>query len=208
MSKTDPYLEPDLPELDLAKDLMYFSYIERYLLLEINRIRANPVEWVKEVGLYGGEVQMWADALPAGYSLPPLTPSKGLWLAARWWSSEQKRINDMSHANMNSRFSTYGTWNGYIGENCAPPDIWEQASGPAWKNPDEGRNARVVAARIVNEFIRDRGVSDKGHRKNIMSESFRYIGLAFVDGWVTMEFAQGYTDKPEAAATDVWECPQ
>jgi hypothetical protein len=199
------YLEDaSLLSLDTAKNALYFSLLERYIVLEINRCRANPIAWTQEVGLYGGEVQQWADGLGAGYSLPPLEPRKGLWLSGRFQSSEMKRINTMTHANMNSRFSRYGNWSGGIGENVGPPGIEQQATGPAWFSSGGLGNARKYGARIVNEFIRDRGNPDKGHRRNIMNPSFRYIGVGVIDGWITMEFAEGYTDKPEAGETDVW----
>ena len=202
------YLEdPSLAALDTAKDTVYFDLLERYIVLEINRCRNDPKAWLQEVSLYGGECQIWADSL-VDYTVPyrpPLEPRKGLWLAARWWSSEQKRLNKTSHANMNSRFSRYGTWGGSIGENCGPPGIEQQASGPPWFSSGGLGNARKYGARVVNEFIRDRGVSDKGHRMNIMSPNFHYVGIGVIDGWITMEFAQSYTDKPEAAQTDVWE---
>ena len=40
---------------------------------------------------------------------------------------------------------------------------------------------------------------------NMMSPSFHFVGIGVIDGWITMEFAELYTDKPEAAQTDVWE---
>jgi hypothetical protein len=209
------YLEdPSLASLDTAKRAPYFSRLERYIVLEINRCRADPVAWCKEAGLpmldgLTVEDEFLNDNAGRGhaksYPLPALEPRKGLWLAGRFQAHEQERLGTLSHANMNSRFSRYGDWSGSIGECCSPAGIWEQASGPAWYSSGSLGNVRKQAARIVNEFIRDRGVAGKGHRMAIMNGGYRCIGVgASTNGWVTIEFAQGYTDKPEAAATGDW----
>jgi hypothetical protein len=52
-------------------------------------------------------------------------------------------------------------------------------------------------ARVVNEFIQDRGVQGKGHRQNIMDPDFKYVDISLYGDFVTLEFAAGYTDKPD-----------
>jgi uncharacterized protein YkwD len=54
-------------------------------------------------------------------------------------------------------------------------------------------------------FIRDGGVSDKGHRLNIMDARWNYIGQGVVDGWNVTDFAEGYTDNSAAAGVGDWE---
>jgi hypothetical protein len=209
------YLEDaSLASLDTAKQAPYFSRLERYIVLEINRCRADPVAWCKEVGLpmldgLTVEDEFINDTYGRGYvrsyPLAALEPRKGLWLSGRFQAYEQERLGTLSHANMNSRFSKYGSWSGSIGECCSPAGIWAQASGPAWFASGGLGNVRKQAARIVNEFIRDRGVAGKGHRMAIMNGRYRSIGVgASPNGWVTIEFAEGYTDTSEAAAAGDW----
>ena len=58
---------------------------------------------------------------------------------------------------MTQRIERYGQWMGKIGENI-----------------DFGSTEPVE---VVISFLVDDGVSSRGHRKNLLSQDFRYIGI-------------------------------
>jgi hypothetical protein len=218
------YLEnPDLASLDTARDLTtmnkggYMSLLERYIILEINRCRADPVAWCNEVGqtmLDGATAQQEfvEDIYDRGYAkvypLSALQPRKGLFLEARHKARQMKAALALSHSDMGAAgpFFTYGTPSGSWGQNCgsAGMESDSRVTGPAWFASGGLGNVRVQAARIVSMFIRDGGIADKGHRTNIMRAAWNCIGQGVVDGWNTTDFAAGYTDKGSAAGVDDW----
>jgi hypothetical protein len=218
------YLEdPALADLDTARDLTtkneggYMSLLERYLILEINRCRADPVAWCNEVGqtmLDGATAQQEfvEDKNNRGYTkvypLSALQPRKGLFLEARHKAHQMEAARVLSHSDMGSAgpFYRYGTPGNGIGQNCGSSGMESdtRVTGPAWFNSGGLGNVRVQAARIVSMFIRDGGVADKGHRINIMNSIWNCIGQGESGGWNTTDFATGYTDKPEAAEIDDW----
>jgi hypothetical protein len=218
------YLEdPALASLDTARDLTtaneggYMSLLERYMILEINRCRADPVTWCTEVGLTmldGLTVQQEfvEDKYKRGYTkvypLSALQPRKGLFLEARNKAYRMKAANAVSHSDMGQSgpFFVYGTPSASWGQNCGSSGMESDSrvTGPAWFNSGGLGNVRIQAARIVSMFIRDGGVSGKGHRLNIMNAAWNCIGQGVVDGWNTSDFAVGYTDNSKAADLNDW----
>jgi hypothetical protein len=175
------------PVWDGGDDYMYYQ--EKQIIAAINAVRADPGGWCERVGLPMLDGSPAGEALHMDHTAGPVESKLGLFLSAKYWSKAMTESGNMSHDQLNSRFNKYGSWSGSIGENIGPSNIGVQASGP----PDSDDN---YGARVVNEFIRDRGVDGKGHRQNIMNPAFKYVGVSMNRGFVTMEFAAGYTDNP------------
>jgi hypothetical protein len=167
----------------------YMHLQEKQIIAELNNVRADPGGWCERNGLPMLDGTPAGEALHMTHTAGPLESRVGLFLSAKYWTKAMTASGLMSHDAMNSRFNRYGSWSGKIGENVGPASIGVQASGP----PDSDNN---YGARVVNEFIRDRGVEGKGHRQNIMDPDFKYVGISLYGNFVTMEFAAGYTDNP------------
>jgi uncharacterized protein YkwD len=167
----------------------YMHQQEKQIIAAMNEVRADPTGWCERNGLPMLDGSPAGEALHMIHTAGALEP-KGLFLSAKYWTKAMTASGQMSHDAMNSRFSKYGAWNGKIGENVGPSSIGVQASGP----PDSVNN---YGARVVNEFIRDRDVQGKGHRQNIMDPDFKYVGVSLYGDFVALEFAAGYTDKPD-----------
>jgi hypothetical protein len=132
-----------------------------------------------------------------------LSSSKGLWLAAFDNNHNQQYLNKMGHTEWSGRINgRYGTSTDF-GENAGPPNIENQASGPAWFAGDDPRNIQVRAARIVNEMVRDLNVADKAHRKNCMGSGWNLVGASVMNGWITMDFARSFSEFATVADCDI-----
>ena len=163
-----------------------WSQLEKDVVWEINKFRADPVGWCKQNGLpvldgipvyeefYGSGPRRGSYNFPAR----PLQPSMGLHKAAL----HQCLRGAVAHSD-GSRVSVYVNWRGW-GENVGPYGIVNQASGGA-----------TAAARIVNEFIRDRGVADKGHRTNIANPQWTHVGIGCINNIIVMQFGMGVSEK-------------
>ena len=103
------------------------------------------------------------DYLKKATPLPALTASEGMSRAAEDHVRDQGPKGTTGHDGSDGsrpwdRVARYGTWDVVVGENLA-------------YGPDQAR-------RVVMGLIIDDGVPDRGHRKNIFSEEFRFIGVA------------------------------
>ncbi|MDR2491187.1 MAG: hypothetical protein LBD20_07285 [Spirochaetaceae bacterium] len=163
-----------------------WSQLEKDVVLEINKFRAAPVKWCKENGLpeldgISAYEEFWGSGPRRGnYNFPaqPVYPSAGLHKAAL----HQSLFGNVAHSD-GSRVRVYVDYSGW-GENVGPYSIKDQASGGA-----------TDAAKIVNEFIRDRGVAGKGHRVNIANPSWNRVGIACYNNLVIMQFGSGISEK-------------
>lgn len=163
-----------------------WSQLEKDIVWEINKFRADPVAWCKINGLPMLDgISVYDEFLGSGprrhnYNFPaqPVYPSQGLHKAAL----HQCLRGAVAHSD-GSRVRVYVGYSGW-GENVGPYAIVNQASGGA-----------TAAAKIVNEFIRDRGVSDKGHRINIAKPAWNRVGIACYNNIIVMQFGSGITEK-------------
>jgi uncharacterized protein YkwD len=163
-----------------------WSQLEKDIVWEINKFRNNPVKWCEENGLPSlDNITAYEEFLGAGprrgnYNFPaqPLYPSAGLHKAAL----HQCARGAVAHSDV-SRVRVYVGFSGW-GENAGPYGIVDQASGGA-----------TTAAKIVNEFIRDRGVSDKGHRINIANPRWNRVGIGCINNIIIMQFGSGISEK-------------
>lgn len=186
------------------------SSIEREILAELNYARQNPRGYAKNVlqpriarfnGLYYRQddgvnlktqegaraVQEAVQELNSRSALQPLALDTALSKASRLLAEYQAQSGTIGHSgpngmNMQQRIERYGSWDGYIGENCA--------------------YGSKTAREIVAELIIDDGVSGRGHRKNIFNGRFNKVGIAYIEGGnapygsvCVMDFAGSFTAK-------------
>lgn len=193
-----------------AQDATYLTPEERLVVAELNKVRTNPQRYVREVlepfletfedpypNIYICEdgtrmltnegqaaVRECIAVLRKAKPLPMLYPVLGLAKAAKLHAADQ-RGGATGHVGSNGskmadRLNKYGKWGTYCGENIA--------------------YGYPLALHIVRQLMIDDGVSSRGHRKNILDQRFRYVGIgidthARYGHSCTMDFAADYTNK-------------
>jgi uncharacterized protein YkwD len=169
-----------------------WSQLEKDIVWEINKFRADPVGWCNKNGLpmldgITAHQEFVENVNGRDYSFPaqPLYPSQGLHKAAL----HQTLFGNVAHTDI-STVSVYVSFSAY-GENAASYGIYNQASG-----------GTTIAAKIVNEMIRDRGASpyaapaaNKGHRVNTAKPNFDRIGVACYNNVMLFQFGSGIMEK-------------
>ncbi|MDR0527873.1 MAG: CAP domain-containing protein [Spirochaetaceae bacterium] len=170
----------------------HWSKLEKEIVYEINKFRNDPVKWCHDNDLHMLDgVQLENEfglAAPPGprsgnYRFPAQTlyPSSGLHKAAL----HQAMRGAMAHSDT-SRVRAYAGFSGW-GENVG---TYTGMTGQA-----NNRGHASPAAMIVNEFIRDRGVPNKGHRTNIANPSWDRIGVGCYKNIVVIQFGYGIQDR-------------
>jgi hypothetical protein len=172
--------------LNTAADADYLSKEEKQVILEINKLRSNPVEYAKEyleplLAMYQGKkltitgedpimtkegIVALKDALSYLQKCLPvklMVPDLRLFKAARDHQSDQSLTGKTGHTGSNgsntpNRIEKYGDWDKAIGEN-----IFYGES-----------DARV----IVLQLVIDDGTPGRGHRKNLLEKDYRLVGVA------------------------------
>jgi len=183
----------------------YLKEIERQVIIEINMVRTDPSEYARKYLVpmrayyhntllqFPGKVAISTvegrraldeciKELQADKSLLPLSPKKGLTLAARDHAKDQAKTGATGHtgsdtSTMESRLNRYGRWDISAGENI-----------------DYGNGD---ARRIVTSLLIDDGVSSRRHRRNLLNGTFKFVGVAFERHRVykcmcVMDFAGAY----------------
>jgi len=191
--------------IDTTANAEYLAEIERQVILEINMVRTDPPEYARRYLLpmrsyyhdtllqFPGGISVSTkeglraldeciQALQAAKSLLPLSPNKGLTLAARDHVKDHGRTGAIGHTGSDSstvvdRFNRYGKWGISVGENIY------YGNG----------NARI----IVVLLLIDDGVSSRGHRGNFLNSSFKVVGVSVgphpLYGYMcVMDFAGSY----------------
>jgi uncharacterized protein YkwD len=185
----------------------YLSRLEAQVLAELDQVRAAPrsyaavlvelrqhyrgrlLELPGQVPLMTVEGAAAVDeavrALRASPTLPRLRPSPGMSRAARGHAEDIGPRGLTSHLGSHGsdpfrRLGCCGTWEGSAGENIQYG----------------GRDAREV----VVQLLVDDGVPGRGHRKNILSPSFRVVGIgcgrhARFRSVCVIDFAAGYRER-------------
>lgn len=176
------------------------------LIAELNTLRRDPGHYARSVvqpmrGYYQGPLLQYPGELPlltqegvaaaedclrallACPPLPMLEVREGLCRAAEDHLREQSASGATGHAgadgsSLDSRVSRYGQWQGCIGENL-----------------DYGN---AEPRRIVLALLIDDGLSQRGHRANILHADFHCVGVALgphpqYRHMSVMDFAGAYT---------------
>jgi len=164
----------------------YLQEIERKVIMEINLVRTDPPEYARKylapmrsyyhnkLLQYPGEIAISTKEgrhaldecikeLQANKSLLPLSPKKGLVLAARDHAKDQGKTGKTGHtgtdgSTLRSRLNQYGKWGISAGENIA------------YGNKE--------ARRIVTSLLIDDGVASRRHRRNLLNDTFKFVGVA------------------------------
>lgn len=165
------------------------SPTERELAAEINLLRADPPKYAMYLEqmkkYYKGKdykppgetmalttvegvsaVDEAIAALRAQKPLGPYTMSLGMCSAARDHAKDMGRTGNSGHrgtdgSTVETRVSRYGTFTNGIGEN-----IFYESTG---------------AREAVMGWLVDDGVANRGHRRNLLSANYHYLGVAVGD---------------------------
>jgi uncharacterized protein YkwD len=210
----------DIAALDTAVDVDYLSLAEKDVILEMNKARADPKKYselyIKPMlqynwgGPFGansylapGEnvytstkegkngIQSCINDLSKRQNMSPLLPTEGLFLAAKDHVNDTGPKGITGHtgsdrSSMGQRINRYGKWDGGAGENIS-----------------YGHN---IGRDIVVQLIVDDGVSNRGHRNNILNKNFKYAGGASGNHseftyMCVIDYANGYTSNSTGGQT-------
>ena len=195
-------------DLNTAANVTYLTAIEKEIVHEINRFRSNPPAYAEEylvpltkyydrkVFHYPNDkpivtkegvralkecIRILKDASP----LPIIYPSRGLTRAANDHVKDQGKTGKTGHkggdySSSKDRIERYGNWNISIGENIS--------------------YGGVTPRQILIFLLIDDGVHDRGHRKTLLNQDFKAVGVAFVkhpvyETMCVMDFAGSYKEK-------------
>jgi hypothetical protein len=204
----------DISALDTAAEEDYLSPAEKDVILEMNKVRADPKKYaelyIKPMlqynwgGPFGansylapGEtvytstkegkngIQSCITDLSRRQSLSPLFPVKGLFLAAK------DHVNDTGPKGITGHTGSDGS---SMGQRINRYGEWDRGAG---ENIGYGHN---IGRNIVVQLLIDDGVSSRGHRNNILNKNFRYAGSAISSHssftyLCVIDYANEYTNK-------------
>lgn len=176
----------DIKKLDTARDVNYLTDIEKDVILEMNKVRSDPVKYAEMYVLeikelydgkllkYPGEIAILTDeglsavnecyrVLKRQKPVSLLYPSKGMSQAAMDHVKDQSKSGKLDHSGSDrstpfDRMNRHGEW------------IYTAA-----ENIDYGNN---IARRIILSLLIDDGVASRGHRNNILNDKFGKTGVA------------------------------
>jgi uncharacterized protein YkwD len=163
------------------------------ILEEINLARTSPAAYAQIVASRSNpndrDVKEAIAFLKRAKPLPELSFSTGMSAGASLHVAQQGSAGTKGHGGSqfrspSARVKKFGAWTGALGENI-------------YYGSTDARG--VVVAWIV-----DKGVRNRGHRKNIFSRSFNVAGIAAghhsrFGKMCVIDFAGGYTDKGRVA---------
>jgi uncharacterized protein YkwD len=200
----------DIAALDTAADADYLTGIEKDVILEMNKVRANPKKYAElyiqpRLRYYDGKnysvpgqitivtqegvaaVNNCITALNRASSVGALRPEMGLSLAAKDHVADQSRTGQTGHngsdrSTPETRMKRHGLFSG----------TWTLGENIAYGN--------TTGREIVSSLLIDDGVPNRGHRINIMNRAFSQTGVAFGTHTeyrtsCTITYANGYTSN-------------
>jgi uncharacterized protein YkwD len=200
----------DISALNTASGADYLSQLEKDIILEINKLRADPARYATEYIAplarhydrrllhYPGDQKVLTHegvsalhecvrVLKRQQPLPIMHPSHGLTLAARDHVNDQSKSGKTGHtggdgSSMSDRIERYGKWQVRIAENII--------------------YGGSMAQQVVIYLLIDDGVRDRGHRKNFLNPDFKMVGVATgshpkFGTMSVMDFAGGFISPNE-----------
>ncbi len=186
----------------------YLTDFEKQVLVELNKVRAHPAKYAEEYletlkNAYDGELFIIPGSVPIKTQegkkallecireikktppLPLLSPSEGLSQAAGVLVKDQGKSGKVGHTGQNgsnpqTRVEQFGTWNGKLAENIT-----------------YGDHSPYL---VVVSLLIDDGVPARGHRKNILDQAFKTVGITTGDHpkykqMCVMEMAGSFQNK-------------
>lgn len=156
----------NLNTVDTARKVDYLSDFEKDVLLEINKARTDPcayaalylLPYVKN-GSASAAMKECIIEMKNTKALKALQPSKKLALAAKEWVTAQGQGGGVGHGNTGERINKQGLY----------PHTWGE-------NISYGYND---ARKIVIQLLEDDKVSNREHRKTILSRAYTHVGIGF-----------------------------
>jgi hypothetical protein len=200
--------------LDTAGGMDYLSPAEKDVILEMNKVRADPKKYaelyIKPMlqynwgGPFGANsylapgktiytstqegkngIQSCINDLSGRQSMSPLIPTKGLFLAAKDHANDTGPNGIIGHT---------GSDGSSMGQRINRYGKW---NGGAGENISYGHN---IGRDIVVQLLIDDGVPSRGHRNNILNKNFGYAGGAIGSHsrytyLCVIDYATEYTDN-------------
>jgi uncharacterized protein YkwD len=176
----------DQKKLNTASNATYLNDFEKEVIFELNKARSNPAKYAEKylenlTGAYDGKILKIPGETPIktqegkkallecirsmkkAAPLPLLYPSKGLSQAAELLVKDQQKTGKVGHigkdrSNPQDRIEKYGNWLDKFSENLT-----------------YGKNS---PQRVVISLLVDDGVPGRGHRKSLLSNSYKAVGVA------------------------------
>ncbi len=176
----------NLKLLNTAGNANYLSQVEKDVILEVNKFRSDPHRYAElyikpyrdyyhgnKLDIPGRITIITQEGTKAlnnclsdlmkSKAVPILYPEKGLSLAAKDHARDQEKTGQVGHngsdgSTMTDRINRYGKWLKTVGENI-----------------DYGNS---TARDIVISLLIDDGVPSRGHRKNLLNDTFHKIGVS------------------------------
>lgn len=188
-------------------NIPYLSVLEKQVIEETNLARTKPKVYAKILAkrrkYFDGKLYKVPNKVPiitnegvrslneainflnSVKPLQPLSPSKGLSLAAKDHANDTGLRGMTGHSgsdgsSLTDRINRYGQWKIYAGENVS--------------------YGQETARKIVIQLIVDDGVYSRGHRNNIFNPKFNKIGVGYgthsrYEHMCVQDFAGDYIEK-------------
>jgi len=165
--------KPEYQSANAAIDAMYLNDTEKEVVKLMNYARMNGKLFARTYlirYIQGYKVKKTSylstliDALETLPALKPYIVSTGLCKAAKDHAEDLGQNGKTGHvgtdgSKMADRIERYSEWGIIIGENCS--------------------YGSKTALSVVCDLLVDEGVVTYGHRKNILSKEFNFVGVAF-----------------------------
>jgi uncharacterized protein YkwD len=194
--------------IDTTSGADYMTETEREVVVEMNMMRRDPPLYAQKYlaplrAYYQGDLLKYPGKTPIATNegisaleecirelkhakpAPCLSPCKGLALSARDHVRDQGQTGAIGHtgsdgSSLVTRLNRYGRWEIFAGENISYG--YSQARA-------------IVAALLIDD-----GEPSRGHRKNLLNNSFKVVGVDIgphreYGKMCVMDFAGGYSSK-------------
>lgn len=159
-------------EANSAKDISYYSELEKEVIYLMNLVRLNPdlfsktylQEYIEKpdfsIGKQSPLIALKND-LKKAKKASVLVPKEDLFQCANQHVLDTGKKGLVGHQNYSKRYKQFASKYGETGENC-----------------DYGNETAID---IVMNLLIDEDVSGYGHRKNILNKNFLSVGVKFGD---------------------------
>jgi uncharacterized protein YkwD len=141
-----------------------YPELEQQALDCINQVRAHPAEFAEKYikKNENKDAKECYNELTSTKPLKVLEMSDPLYKSALLHAKDCYKHNLTGHvghkgSTVKERIEKYGSWNNFIGENC--------------------HYGKDNAIEIIVDLLIDSGIPNRGHRKNLLSKDYRFVGI-------------------------------